>query len=315
MHDPIGIRPVIRRCLAVLAICLIAASGAALGAAAPKGQDDAHAASEMPDQIFADAMRQSIGGPARADLGAEAAVRLEDGMVVVPHDPAVRLMQVNNKDVPADFLGVVLTSKGMDAPGTIRFVPAGYIDANSALEWTADDFLDSLRDTVEHANVEREKQDLPEREVRRWVRPPHYDADGHTLSWAALIIPKSAPRESDGEIIVYGLAFGRDGYIQISIPSSVEDAGYTAQMVDSFLLGVSFRPGKTYADYQSGDKRAPSGLAGAMGIDTLHKAEDRTSFWSSDVLIPVVGGLVAVIGALSLFLYVQRHLRRMARRV
>jgi uncharacterized membrane-anchored protein len=311
MDDPMGNRSVIRRCLAVVVICLIAATAAA----APKGQGDAPAASEMPDQIFADAMRQSIGAPARADLGAQAAVRLENGLVLVPHDPAVRLLRVNNKDVPPDFLGLILTSKGMDALGYVRFIPAGYIDANAALEWTADDILDSLRDTVEHANAQRQKQGLPEREVRRWVRPPHYDADGHTLSWAALIIPKSAPRESDGEIIVYGLAFGREGYIQVSIPSSVEDADYTEQMVDSFLLGVSFKPGKTYADYQSGDKRAQSGLAGAMGIDMLHKAQDRSSFWSSDVLIPAVGALVATIGAFSLFFYVQRHLRRMARRV
>ncbi len=306
-----GTPSVIRRCLAVLVICLLAVTAGA----ATKGQDDAAVAPEMPDQVFADAMRQSIGGPARADLGTQAKVRLEEGLVVVPLDPSVRLLRVSNKDVPPDFLGLLLTSKGMDAPGYIRFVPAGFVDANAALQWTADDFLDSLRDTVEHANTEREKNDLPAREARRWIHPPHYDADGHTLSWAALIIPKSAPRESDGEIVVHGLAFGRDGYIEVSMPSSVEDADFAGQTVDSFLLGVSFRPGKTYADYQAGDKRAPAGLAGAMGIDTLHKVRDRSSFWSSDVLIPAVGGLVAAIGALSLYIYIQRHLRRMARRV
>ena len=86
-------------------------------------------------------------------------------------------------------------------------------------------------------------------------------------------------------------------------------------MVDAFLRGVAFRPGKTYIEYQSADPRSPAGLAGTMGIDKLHKARDQSSFFASDVLIPTVGAVVATIGAISLFFYVQRHLRRLARRV
>ena len=62
----------IRRCLAVLAFCAIAATASA----APKAQDNAPDPPDTADQIFADAMRQSVGGPARVDLGPEAAVRL-----------------------------------------------------------------------------------------------------------------------------------------------------------------------------------------------------------------------------------------------
>ncbi len=113
----------------------------------------------------------------------------------------------------------------------------------------------------------------------------------------------------------YGLAFGRDGYLQVAITSSVEQAAEVGNMVNSFLRGVAFRPGKTYIEYQNGDPRSPTGLAGAMGIDTLHKARDQSSFFSSDVLIAAVGALVAAVGAISLFFYVQRYLRRRARRV
>jgi uncharacterized membrane-anchored protein len=296
-------------------VALVFCAIAATASAAPKAQDNAPGLLDTPDKIFADAMRQSIGGPARADLGPEATVRLDDGQLVVPRDPAVRLLKVSNKNFPPDLLALLMSSQGMDLPGYIRFVPSGYVDADAALGWTDDDFLDSLRDTVEHSNAEREKKGLPELEARRWVRPPHYNADAHTLTWAALIIPKSAPRESDGEIVFYGLAFGRDGYLRVAITSSVEQADEVGQMVDAFLRGVAFRPGKTYIEYQHGDPRSPTGLAGAMGIDTLHKARDQSSFFASDVLIPTVGALVAGTGAISLFFYVQRHLRRMARRV
>jgi uncharacterized membrane-anchored protein len=302
---------VIRRCLAVLAFCVIAATAGA----APKAQDDAPSLLDTPDRIFADAMRQSIGGPARADLGPEATVRLDGGQLIVPRDPALRLLKVSNKAFPPDLLALLMTSQGLELPGYIRFIPAGYVDADTALGWTDDDILDSLRDTVEHGNAERKKKGLPEREARRWIRPPHYYAEAHTLTWAALIIPKSAPRESDGEIVFHALVFGRDGYLQIAITASEEQARAVGNILESFLRGVAFRPGKTYIEYQNGDPRSPGGLADAMGIDSLHRARDQSSFFSSDVLIAAVGALVAAIGGISLFFYVQRHLRRMARRV
>lgn len=300
-----------RRYLAALVICGFAVSASA----APDVEPDSPEAPVSADQVFADAMRLSVGAPARADLGTEATVRLQDGALVVPHDPAVRLLRVNGKDVPADFLALLITSKGMESPGYIRFVPAGFIDANAALGWTADDMLDSLRDTVEQANADRIAKGLPEREARRWIRPPHYNAELHTLTWAALISQKSAPRESDGEIVMQGLVFGRDGYIQLSIPSSVEEANEIGATMDSFLVGVAFKPNKTYQDVLPNDPRAPEGLAGAMGLKSLHKVREQSSLFSADVLVPTVGAMVAAIGALSLFLYVQRHMRRLARRV
>jgi len=308
--------PVIRRRLAVLVFCALAATASAAPKAQdPKPQDNAPGVPDTPAQVFADAMRQSIGGPARADLGPEATVRLDEGQLVVPRDPAIRLLKVSNKNFPPDLLALLMTSQGLEAPGYVRFVASGYVDSDAALAWTADDFLDSLRDTVEAGNAERVKKGQEPREARRWVHAPHYNAEAHTLTWAALIIPKSAPRESDGEIIFYGLAFGRDGYLQLAISSSVEQAEETGAIVDAFLRGVAFRPGKTYIEYQTGDPRSSTGLAGAMGIDKLHKARDQSSLFSSDVLIPTVGALVATIGAISLFFYVQRHLRRRARRV
>jgi uncharacterized membrane-anchored protein len=312
---------VIRRCLAALVFCALAATASAASKApdpqtpAAAGQDNISGPVETPAQVFADAMRQSIGGPARADLGPEATVRLAEGQLIVPRDPAARLLKINDKTFPPDLLALLMTSQGLEAPGYIRFVASGYVNADSALAWTADDYLDSLRDTIEAENAEREKKGLAPREARRWIRPPHYNAEAHTLTWAALIIPKSAPRESDGEIVFYGLAFGREGYLQVAVPSSVEQADDVGSMVDAFLRGVAFRPGKTYIEYQSGDPRSPAGLAGTMGIDKLHKARDQSRFFSSDVLIPAVGALVATIGAISLFFYVQRHMRRLARRV
>jgi uncharacterized membrane-anchored protein len=270
---------------------------------------------ETPDQVLESATRQSIGAPARADIGGQATVRLSEGLMIVPRIPATRLLRISNFGVPADFEALLIGSEGMDAPGIIRFVPAGFIDSNAALAWTADDMLSSLKDTVERGNPDRVKHDLLEREARRWVRAPHYDPETHQISWAALILPKGAPRDSDGEITFHAIGFGRAGYVELTVVTGLEKAAVIGQMVDDFLFGLSFQPGKAYGDVLPTDPRAAAGLAGAMGLDALHKAQSGGGLLAGDTLVPVAGGLVAAIGALSLFIYIRRHLRREARRI
>lgn len=282
--------------------------------AAPPDTGSTPNGNETPDQILVTALHQSIGAPAQADLGDQATVRLEDTLILVPREPAARLLAVSDITVPPGFQALLLGPEGMDMPGYIRFVPAGFIDSNAALAWTSDDFLSSLRDTVARKNADLVKQNLEEREARRWVRAPRYNPETHQLSWAALILPKSAPRESDGEVTFHAIAFGREGYIELTVLTSVEKADEIGQMADNFLDGLNFRPGKAYGDALPADKRAPDGLAGAMGLDSLHKARTEFGFWASDTVIPVAGAIVAAIGALSLFIYIQRYLRREARR-
>jgi uncharacterized membrane-anchored protein len=311
--DPVKTTAAVRKSavfLSALAILMsaIVAPGHAVAPTDP-------ALADTQDQAFASAIRQSIGSPARADLDDEATVRLAEGLLLVPKEPAARLLSAMDQTVPANFSGLLLGPEGMDAQGKIRFVPAGFIDSDAALAWTADDMLASLRATVERSNPGRLKANLSEREARRWIQPPHYDPEAHQLSWAALIVSKGAPRDTDGEVTYHGLGFGRDGYVQLSVVSSVQKADHMVHMVDGFLSGLNFVPGKAYIDAAPADRKAKDGLAGAMEIDKLHKNQMDGGFWSSDSVVPVVGSVVASIGALSLFFSVQRHRRRQSRRV
>ena len=292
----------------MLRIVLAAVLSGMIGSAATA------AALETPEQVFAAALRQSIGGPARADLGDQATERLDEGFLIVPKEPGARLLAVSHLEVPADFIGLLLGSEGMQSPGILRFVPAGAIDADAALAWTADDFLASLQETVERGNPVRVQAGLEEREVRRWIAAPRYHSERHQIYWCALVLPKGAPRDLDGELTFHAVGFGRDGYVALTVLTSVQKASEIEHMAALFLAGLNFRPGKAYGDIQPTDRRAPGALAGAMEVAQLHKANSATNFWSSDSVIPVAGGVVAAIGALALVLHLQRAMRREARR-
>jgi uncharacterized membrane-anchored protein len=300
---------------ALIQIILVAMLVSTGTKAAPADQGSAAVAVETPQQVFASALRQSIGAPARADLQHGATVRLADGLLLVPTRPAANLLSVLDQPVPPDFAGLLLGPDGLEAAGKIRFIPAGFIDSDAALAWTADDMLSSLRATVERRNPDRAKADLPELEARRWVQPPRYDPESHRLSWAALIVPKTAPLGTDGEVTYQGVGFGRAGYIQLTVVSSVEKADQIEHMIDRFLSGLNFTPGNAYIDFLATDRKAPDGLAGALGVDSLQKSESGLVSFSSDLVVPGVGAAVASIGALSLLFSVQRHRRRESRRV
>jgi uncharacterized membrane-anchored protein len=289
---------------------LLGSLGTAALAASP-----APAGVETPDRVLATVLRESIGGPARADLGEQASVRLDKDLLVVPRQPAIRLLGVLNRAVPDDLVGLLVGSEGFDAAGTITFTPAGFIDSDAAIAWTADDILASLRRTIEQQNPARLQQGLQPLEARRWVLAPSYNPEKHEMSWAALVIPTSAPRDSDGEVTFHAIQFGREGYVQLSVVASEQKAEPIKEMVAGFLNGLNFQPGKAYADFQPGDRRSASGLAGAMGIQALAKAETDSKVWSSDSVVPLAGGIVAAIGAIALLLNIHRTMRRNSRRV
>jgi uncharacterized membrane-anchored protein len=297
--------------LVLLALLLL---GGAHADAAPPPQGPTNGTFQTPAQAYTEALRQSIGAPARAPLGPDAFVRLSDEMIVVPHDQAVRLLTLWDLPVPPDLVGLLLGPKGMDSPGIIRFVATGFVDAGGAVTFTADDLRSSLSDTIEHDNPARLAEGLPAREFRSWIRAPRYDAEAHQISWAALILPKTAPLGTDGEITFNAVGFGRHGYISLSQATSVQEAADVGQTFDAFLAGLSFRTGAAYGDVQPTDTRAPKGLAGALGMDSLHEARDTISFWMSDAFIPTVGGAVTLVGALSLLIYVRRHTYKESRR-
>jgi uncharacterized membrane-anchored protein len=292
----------------------IGAAGMGAASAATPDKSSSGDLLETSDQIFASVLRQSTGAPARADIGDQATVRLSEDLVFVPQEPASKLLIVTNIPVPPDFKALLMCSEGIQAPGLIRFVPAGFVDSDAALAWTADDMLASLRDEVQRDNSDRVKINLQPREARRWISAPRYNPETHQLSWAALIVPTSAPRETDGEITFHAIGFGREGYVELTVATSMQKAEEIGHMVDGFLLGLNFRPGKAYGDALPTDRRAPGGLAKAMGIGSLHRAEAGGNLMSGDTMVPVAGGIVAAIGALSLLLYIRRHLRREARR-
>ncbi|HEX2941890.1 MAG TPA: DUF2167 domain-containing protein, partial [Rhodopila sp.] len=204
-----------RLCLVFAASCLLIAAHAA---------EPGSNAYETPQQAFNEAIRQAIGGPAKADLGHGVTVRPAEGQLLIPLPQAQTLLRLTRRAVPADLAGLLLDGNGMDMPGLIHFVPAGFVNGEEITPWRPEDILASLNDSLKTVNAQRRQQNLRPLWAREWIRPPHYDAQHHQLSWAALILPDDAPHESDGTVVYHAVALGREGYVDLSVVASVEKA-------------------------------------------------------------------------------------------
>lgn len=266
------------------------------------------------EMVFRDADRYTYGAPSRVDLGTQAVVRLADPLyLLVDMTSALKVLEILRLPVPDRLLGVLRGPVAVDtnAWGTVEFVPAGSIDTDDMQSWSPADMLASLEETVARKNQQQPDKQM---DVRGWVQAPAYNPQTRQVTWAALILPKDAPRDSAGAVTYHGAIFGREGYIRVSIYSTTERAKAAQSLVQKFLNGITFNPGKGYDVLAPKVKESSTALAQVMNMDGLRRAPTKMPSVFADQFVPIVGGVIALLSALALTFYVWRHRRREARR-
>ena len=91
-----------------------------------------------------------------------------------------------------------------------------------------------------------------------WAKAPAYDAATHRLVWSAIIRDNA---ENDG-VNYRTLVLGRDGYLSLTMASTLADLPKYKASADELLSNIRFNDGKRYADFnKSTDHVAEYGLA------------------------------------------------------
>ena len=267
--------------------------------------------------LYADVMHYSASTGAQVNLADQATVRLKGDLLYIDDMPTARkVLAYMGVPIPDDMIGLLRIPDTPDALGgllwaPVRFVRSGGIKADEALAFTQDDMLASLRATIERKR--KDNPSLPATEVRRWVWPPHYDPEKHTMTYAALFLPPGSPATADGPVVFHGLAFGREGYIEVSMTAGLERAPRAQKAVTDFLAGLTFNNGKG-VDPLGRTGAATTSLADAMNMDGFRKAPMVMPSVFADKLVPLVGGGLSIVALLALAFSAYRYRRRDARR-
>ncbi|XYD11911.1 DUF2167 domain-containing protein (plasmid) [Methylobacterium sp. NMS12] len=257
---------------------------------------------------WADAAKVATAGPAKVGLRDQADLAIPTGQVFVPQPQAGRIMRAYGNLVSPNLIGLVAgTGDGEDWLVVVRFVADGYIKDDDARDWNADDLLQSLKDGTEEANTDRAKRGFPAIEVLGWVEKPAYDAHDHRLVWSLATKSVDQPIESDRGVNYNTYALGRDGYFSLDLLTTAATVEAQKPVAQTLLAGLTYRPGKAYADFNaSTDRIAAYGLAALVGGVAIKKL-GLFALAAAFVLKFAKIGLLAVVGLWAAFMKLFRR--------
>jgi uncharacterized membrane-anchored protein len=263
-----------------------------------------------------DATLVMVGPAAAIDLLDQGRLRLSDGVFFVPRDAALRILRAAHRST-ANLVGILHDGNPTNWYGVLRFIPAGFVPAAEARNWSPEDLLVNIRRRVARKDAARAAQGLPPRQVRDWQQPPVYDDATHSLVWAPHFVPADASATVSGEAAYHVAVFGRQGYFQLDMTVPVDLDAAPERTAAALVNGLRFIDGRGYDDFDpAADPVAAAGFAQVFGLTTLRRERWYEQAWNSDLLVPGLAGGSLVLGAgvLGLQRLYVRH-QRLRRRI
>jgi uncharacterized membrane-anchored protein len=199
-------------------------------------------------------------------------------------------------------MGMVFPAKYAPVEGgswgsVVEYSADGYVSDVDAASTDYDELLQNIKDSIAETNPEREKQGFEKITLVGWASPPHYDQSAHALHWARDLI--FGNDMSQAHTLNYSVrVFGREGVFMFNFVAGMDQLKEIQSAVPDVLTMVRFDSGKTYKDYESGDKLAAYGMAGMIAAGAGAKVAAKVGLLAmAAVFFKKAGVLVLVAGA------------------
>jgi uncharacterized membrane-anchored protein len=182
----------------------------------------------------------------------------------------------------------ILESSSDDEDWLIEFSydAIGYVKDDEKDSIDADAILKAIKEGTKQANAQRRSMGASALEITGWEKPPFYDPQTNRLTWAIR-------GQSEGQPVVnYNTRLlGREGVMSANLIVDPKDLPTMIPAFDNLLKGFNYVPGKTYAEFKSGDRVAEFGLAALVGGGALAVAA-KSGFLGKFLKLIIVGVLV-----------------------
>jgi uncharacterized membrane-anchored protein len=230
-----------------------------------------------------------VTAPAVGHIDQVASINLGSDLAFLSGDGADKFIQLNGNP-PSPGLSVLYDTK-RSWFAVFSFEGSGFVTDEDMLD--ADAMLATLKDNNKTQNAERSKLNLDTMTLVGWSVPPHYDTASHRLEWGTQF--KTADSE---DVINYTTRLlGRTGVMSATLVTGPTTFQSDMSSFRTALERFSYDPGKTYAEYQQGDKLAGYGLSAlVVGAGAAAAVKFGGGFFKA--IIPIG---IAVIGAVGAF--------------
>jgi uncharacterized membrane-anchored protein len=196
-------------------------------------------------------------------------------------------------------LGMIFPSKyaptEVEAWGSlVEYSNDGYISDVDAATTDYDELLQTLKQSVAESNVEREKQGFPTITLMGWASAPRYDQSAHALHWARDLI--FGNEQGASHTLNYSVRLlGREGVVQYNFVADLSQLEEIKAAIPSVIKIVQFDKGKSYDDYQQGDKLAAYGMAGVIAAGAGAKVAAKAGLLAIALAFLKKGGFLVVL--------------------
>lgn len=198
-----------------------------------------------------------VSGPAVVDLGKNLAeLSIDEKYIFAGADDTKAIMEYIGNPVTNNEIGYL-------APNTqtpnwyivFEYIPVGYVKDDEKTSIDSAAILKAIKRGTEEANKIRGEKGFSPLIIKRWQNEPYYDENTHNLTWTILA-------EQDGHDLVNHNVrlLGRHGYVSVVLVTDVQTLNNCSAQLNEVVSNVSYKKGKSYAEYVQGDKVAKYGL-------------------------------------------------------
>ncbi|HUS36444.1 MAG TPA: DUF2167 domain-containing protein [Verrucomicrobiae bacterium] len=232
-------------------------------------------------------------GPADADIGKYAKIKVPDGYMFTGAAGTQKLLEAGGNPTNGDELGF-LAPTNMAWFVVFEFSDDGYVKDDDKDKLDPQKLLTAIKRGNEQGNKLRKKMGSAPLKIIGWEVPPTYNSETKNLEWAIRA-------ESEGHIVInYNTRLlGREGVMEAALvikPEKLQEALPTFQ---SLLTGYHYKSGHTYAEYRNGDKLAKYGLA-ALITGGAAAVAVKTGLLSAIILFFKKGAKLIVVAAVAI---------------
>jgi uncharacterized membrane-anchored protein len=198
-----------------------------------------------------------VVGPAVVDLGKNLAeLSINEKYIFAGAEDTREIMEYMGNPPTNNEIGYI-TPNAETANWFVVFdyLPIGYVKDDEKDSIDSDAILKVIKKGTENANKIREKNGFAPLIIKGWQSEPYYDEDTHNLTWTILA------EQNGAELVNHNVrVLGRHGYISLVMVSDVATLNTCRTQLDEIVSNISYKQGKSYAEFVPGDKIAKYGL-------------------------------------------------------
>ena len=198
-----------------------------------------------------------VVGPAVVDLGTNLAkLSINEKYLFAGAEDTKKIMEYMGNPLTNNEIGYIAPNNETTKWFIVfDYLPIGYVKDDEKDKIDAEAILDVIKKGTENANKIREKNGFAPLIIKNWFKEPYYDENTHNLTWTILAEQNGAALVNHNVRIL-----GRHGYISLVLVTDVPTLSAIGAELDEIVSNISYKQGKSYAEYVQGDQIAKYGL-------------------------------------------------------